>query len=221
MDSKFIINAPFSYNLYYISFRVKSQVLFILVSLLYINRSTDIGIKMPQNATTLKTQIKDAELTSNINYLQPTGFRITIDRKRYPNLEYFCQQVVHPQTSVSLATFQTPRGAVPIGGGKMTFGSVEFSILVDENMESYKEMFKWLERLVNDGTVSPEQRRTAIPTHSDITLSILTSHNNTSSKVIYRDCIPTTLGSITFQSNGDGGYLTFSASFTYTQFEII
>ena len=60
---------------------------------------------MPQNATTLKTQIKDAELTSNINYLQPTGFRISIDRKRYPNLEYFCQQVIHPPNFSILGNF--------------------------------------------------------------------------------------------------------------------
>ena len=176
---------------------------------------------MPQNTTTLKTQIKDASLTSNVNYLQPTGFRISIDRKRYPNLEYFCQQVVHPQTSVSLATFDTPRGSVPIGGGKMTFGSVEFAILVDENMESYKEMFDWLQRLVNSQFETAEKRRTAIPTYSDITLSILSSHNNTNKLIKYHDCIPTSLGAISFSSSGEGGYTSFSAEFDYSEFELL
>ena len=46
---------------------------------------------MPINSTTITTQLKDDELTSNLNYLQPTGFRVVIDRTRYPNLEYFAQ----------------------------------------------------------------------------------------------------------------------------------
>ena len=43
---------------------------------------------MPINSTTITTQLKDDELTSNLNYLQPTGFRLVIDRTRYPNLEH-------------------------------------------------------------------------------------------------------------------------------------
>ena len=38
-------------------------------------------------------QVDDQELTTNLNYLQPTGFKLLIDRVKYPNLEYFCQGV--------------------------------------------------------------------------------------------------------------------------------
>ena len=55
---------------------------------------------MPIDSTTITTQLKDDELTSNLNYLQPTGFRVVIDRTRYPNLEYFAQQVTHPAHTV-------------------------------------------------------------------------------------------------------------------------
>ena len=37
-----------------------------------------------------------ADLTENFNYLQPTSFKLVIDRKNFPNLEFFCQQVTHP-----------------------------------------------------------------------------------------------------------------------------
>ena len=37
-----------------------------------------------------------ADLTQNINYLQPTSYKLTIDRQNYPNLEYFAQTVTHP-----------------------------------------------------------------------------------------------------------------------------
>ena len=38
-------------------------------------------------------QVDDQNLTTNLNYLQPTGFKLLIDRVKYPNLEYFCQGV--------------------------------------------------------------------------------------------------------------------------------
>ena len=38
-----------------------------------------------------------ATLTDNKNYLQPTGFSVSIDRKNYPNLQYFAQSITHPE----------------------------------------------------------------------------------------------------------------------------
>ena len=176
---------------------------------------------MPQNSATLKTQIKDVELTSNVNYLQPTGFRISIDRTRYPNLEYFVQSVSHPSMSTNIVGIPVRRlESVPMPGDRISFGDIEFSILLDEDMTSYREMFEWMQRGVNQGQVSAELRRTAIPTHSDITLSILSSHNNSVRQITYRDCIPTSLSGINFNSTGDTSYLTFSASFSFSEFEV-
>ena len=32
---------------------------------------------------------------TGISYLQPTSFKLSIDRKHYPNLEFFCQSILH------------------------------------------------------------------------------------------------------------------------------
>ena len=37
---------------------------------------------------------------SNINLLQPTSFKLIIDRKNFPNLEFFCQSVAHPAIDI-------------------------------------------------------------------------------------------------------------------------
>ena len=51
---------------------------------------------------------------------------------------------------------------------------------------------------------------------------ILSSHNNTTQKIRYRDCLPVSLGGIHFTSTtGDVTYLTFTASFRFSTFEII
>ena len=175
---------------------------------------------MPVNST---VQISDEELTTNLNYLQPTGFKVTIDRTRYPNMEYFVQSVWHPGATLSPLELPSRRiTSVPLAGDKMTFSEVTFSIILDENMTSYREMYDWMVRITNEGQVSALERDTKIPTYADITLSVLSSHNNTVQKIRYRDCVPTSLGTIEFQStSGDTTYVTFDASFRFSQFEIV
>ena len=178
---------------------------------------------MPINSTTITTQLKDDELTSNLNYLQPTGFRVVIDRTRYPNLEYFAQQVTHPGAQLNPLELPARRiTSVPLAGDKITFSEVSFNIILDENMTSYREMYDWMVRITNEGQVSAGARGEKKPTYADITLSVLSSHNNQTLRVRYKDCIPTSLGTINFQSTtGDVQFLTFDASFRFAQFEIV
>jgi len=168
-------------------------------------------------------QIADKELTSNLNYLAPTGFRIVIDRVRYPNLQYFCQSVTHPGATLNPVELPTRRvTSVPLAGDKIQFTDVTFTIILDEDMTSYTEMFDWMLRNLNEGQVSQSERLTKVPTYSDITLHVLSSHNNTTKKIRYLDCIPTNLGQISFQSTtGDVTYLTYDATFRFSQFEIV
>ena len=168
-------------------------------------------------------QIDSQTLTTNLNYLQPTGFRVIINRTRYPNLEYFCQSVSHPGASLTPLELPTRRiTSVPLAGDKMTFSEVSFQIILDENMTSYREMFDWMTRITNEGQVSGGEMMTKVPTYADITLSVLSSHNNTVQKIKYKDCVPTSLGTIEFQSNtGATTYVTFDASFRFSQFEIV
>ena len=175
---------------------------------------------MPVKVT---TQLTDAELTTNLNYLQPTGFKVVIDRTKYPNMEYFVQSVSHPGATLAPVELPVRRiTSVPLAGDKMTFSEVNFTIILDENMTSYTEMFDWMSRIVNDGQVSSLDRGSKVPTYADITLHVLSSHNNTVKKIKYNDCVPTSLGNIEFTSTtGDVTYLTFDCSFRFSQFAII
>ena len=144
---------------------------------------------MPINTTNITTQVEDQELTTNLNYLQPTGFKILIDRAKYPNLEYFCQSVDHPSVSANPVELPIRRiTGVPLPGDKLTHSEIGFNIILDEEMTGYNEMYNWLQRLVNEGQVGPSGRDTKFPTFADITLMILSSHNNATQKIRYRDC---------------------------------
>lgn len=164
-------------------------------------------------------------LTSNFNYLQPTGFKLVIDRKNYPNLEFFCQDFTHAGVIMNTADLGYKKiSAIPFIGDKLTYNEMLANIILDEDMKSYIEMHNWMRRNLDVDNVTALDRirnSTAVPTVSDITLSILNSSNNTVAQIIYRDSIPTALTDIQFQAtSGAESFLTFGASFRFTYFDI-
>ena len=145
-----------------------------------------------------------AQLTENFNYLQPTSFKLVLDRRNYPNLEFFCQTITHPGMILNPVELGIPRLAgLPIPGESLTFNELSTNIILDENLKGYEEMYNWILRLVNTnigsggrGSIYTDKD---VPTYADITLSILSSHNNQTKQVRYLDCIPTSLGDIQFE----------------------
>ena len=150
-------------------------------------------------------------LTNNQNFLQATGFRVVIN-DQYRNLEFFAQSVQHPGASVDAIDIGLPNvRSLPLQGDKITYSELSLNLILDEDMASYKEMQQWLESSIDSTD----------PIQSDITLVILTSHNNKNIQIKYKDCIPTVVGSIEFNSTtGDATLLTFDASFRFSSFEI-
>ena len=163
-------------------------------------------------------------LTSNFNYLQPTGFKLVVDRTNYPNLEFFCQDFTHSGVIMSSADLSYKKIAtIPFIGDKLTYNEMLANIILDEDMKSYTEMHNWMRRNLDQDMTTPLDRFKAAtekpPAMSDITLSILSSSNNPIVRIKYRDCIPTALTDIQFQSTGSGtDYLTYGASFRFTYF---
>lgn len=165
-----------------------------------------------------------AELTENFNYMQPTSFKLVIDRRNYPNLEFFCQNVTHPGMIMNPVELPVRRLAgLPFPGDTLTFNELSTNILLDENLESYTEMFNWIRRLLENNMFDNNASGKATqPNYADITLSILSSHNNQTKQVRYIDCVPTSLGDINFESTASGQeFITFAASFRFNYFELV
>lgn len=152
-----------------------------------------------------------ASLTTNKNFLSPTGFQFVIDRTKYPNLEYFCTSVTLPPIDLSEAP--TPYRGVNFAqtGDRMNFGDLTLTFNVTENMENYIETFNWMHDIVGKGEAFK----------SDAILMILSSHNNKTKEVSFKDCFPVSLDALEFNTqNADIEYLQASATFKYTYYEI-
>jgi len=149
-------------------------------------------------------------LTDNKNFLQPTGFRIIVEREKYGNLEFFAQSIQHPGTQVSAVEVGIPRiQGLPFAGDTLNYGELTLSLILDEDLTAYKEMQKWLEDSVY-GEGNP---------YHDIKVIVLTSHNNFCAEILYKNCVPVQLGSFELASStGDVTYLNFDASFRFSEF---
>ena len=180
---------------------------------------------MPTLNPSVSVDVSTTSSTSqlnNINYLHPNAFKLTIDRKNFPNLEFFAQSVLHPDTSLTAAELPHLRVAnVPFAGDTLRFGELSALIILDENMNSYIEMYNWITRIVQQDYKSPLNRTSTIPpTSADITVSILSSHNNVTRQIKYKDCIPTGLGNISFESTTTESFITYPANFRFSYFEV-
>ena len=175
------------------------------------------------NPTLAVDTTTSASSLNNVNYLQPNAFKLTIDHKHFQNLEFFCQTVMHPSLSSNPIEVPYKRiSSIPFAGDKFTFGELTAMIIVDENLNAYTEMYKWLERTIELQDNTPLYRTASKPpTYADITLSILSSNNNKVRQIRYIDCIPTSLGDMTLEStSGDVSFITFPASFRFSYFEL-
>ena len=165
-----------------------------------------------------------ATLTENTNFFQQAGFKVNVGRKNYPNFEFFAQSVSHPSVSLPAAENATTSRiqTVPQPGDTLTFDELSVIILLDEDFNSYVEIFNWMVRMVNTNQTSAYDARITedgVPTFCDITVSALSSHNNTSKKFIYRNAFPISLGNVDFEANSTE-ILTVPVGFRYTYFDI-
>ena len=155
------------------------------------------------------------------SFLQPTGYKLVVNKVRFPNLEFFAQSVNLPSIDLAPAIqpFRGVDAAFP--GDKIDYTELNMLVMLDEKMHIYDEMRKWLE----DGVYKNFQNPTGIATDAkdqteyDIQLLILTSGNNLARTITYKSAFPTFIGDIEFASTpGTLQYISFPMTFRFTGF---
>ena len=181
-----------------------------------------------------------------MDYASPIQFRFKCTK--LPLVEFFCQTANVPSISLGEATVNTPLYDYPIPGDKVTYGSLDVSFLVDENLNNYKELHDWILGLgfPNDNlqyanlaassadrfpgsTASTAATGTSLKQpvseggiYSDATLTILNSKNVAKTEIRFQNLYPTTLGGLNYDIQAsDVDYLTVSASFNYINYDIV
>ena len=167
---------------------------------------------------------------SNKNFLSPVGFKFVIGRT--PNVDYFCQSASIPEVNIGVREVPTPVKDYSVPGDKMTFGDLNLRFLVNEDLDNYYEISKWLKGLTTPkhqeefyqylNTVNEKGRPKDFDKQmSDARLLILNSNYNAISIVNFFNIFPTSLSTLEFDASAtDINYFTAQVNFKYTLYEI-
>jgi len=168
----------------------------------------------------------------NRNFLSPVGFKFSLSRA--PKLSYFANTANIPGLTLGVTEQPNYLRTIPIPGDMMEFDDFRFRFLVDENLENYFEIQKWMRGLgfpeslkeIYDFQKETEYtgkqlKSTQMNLYSDGTLQILTSAENTNYLVKFKDLFPYSLSELSFDATDtDIQYFTAEVSFKYTMYNI-
>ena len=172
---------------------------------------------------------------ANRNYMSPLGFKLIITKT--PKVDFLCQSANIPQISMGTAIQPSYLKDIPVPGDKVLYDDLSIRFLVDEKMENYLAIYKWITGLGYPESIGQfsQLRKDDIRTNasasdegdpryfefSDATLQVLGSNYKPSIHVNFKDTFPVSLSTLEFDvSNRDYNFFTAEVTFKYTIYEI-
>lgn len=162
----------------------------------------------------------------NKNFLAPVNFTFQI--KKCPAVNFFIQKVNIPDITLPSPISPNPMVNIPYIGDHVKYGKLEITFKVDEDLQNYLEIHNWIKALgkpidfIERKKINQEPVFSGEGEVSDISLSILSSTKMANFEVIYTDCHPVFLSKLIFDTTDTNiNYLTASATFDYTYYEIV
>ena len=183
---------------------------------------------------------------SKFDYASPIQFRFKITK--LPKVEFFIQSANLPSVTLDEVKQETRLKTIAMPGSTLTFGNLELSFLVDENLDNYKELHDWIIGLGtpesdeqfagllatgsdrfpgSTASSAPTGSNTASPLnegaiYSDATLTVLNSKNIPKTEIRFRNVYPTLLTGISYDIKAnDVSYIQASATFSYLGYKIV
>ena len=163
----------------------------------------------------------------NTNPLQSSKFILAFER--LPTVQYFCQEANLPGVTLNTLEFTTPLHDVPTAGNKLSYNEFDVTFIVDEKLQSWNELYKWLSAIGSSKSISERNRlnqlqnqyTSKVSYYSDATLTVMSALNNPLLKINYIRMFPISLSDVKFDTQLDADtIITATASFQYAYFDI-
>ena len=172
---------------------------------------------------------------ANRNYMSPLGFKLILTKT--PKVDFLCQSANIPQISMGTAIQPTYLKDIPVPGDKVLYDDLNVRFLVDEKMENYLAIHKWItglgypESLGQYAQLKKDDNRTDTRVgnqgdpryfnYSDATLQVLNSNYKPSVLINFKDAFPISLSTLDFDvTTRDYNYFTAEVTFKYTIYNI-
>jgi hypothetical protein len=164
---------------------------------------------------------------SNTNLLQPSKFILAFNR--LPTVQFFCQEVNLPGVTLGSTEFATPLRDVPIAGNKLSYNEFDITFMVDEQLQSWNELYKWLLAMGSPKSIDERRRFNVLQNeyatfpsyYSDSALTIMSALNNPLLRINFMRMFPISISDIKFDTQLSADTIvTATAKFQYEYFEI-
>ena len=172
---------------------------------------------------------------ANRNYMSPLGFKLILTKT--PKVDFLCQSANIPSISMGTAVQPTYLKDIPVPGDKVLYDDLNVRFLVDEKMENYLAIHKWItglgypeslgqyDQLKKDDnrtdTIVEDQGDPRYFNYSDATLQVLNSNYKPSVLINFKDAFPISLSTLDFDvTTRDYNYFTAEVTFKYTIYNI-
>ena len=149
-------------------------------------------------------------ITENFNLLAPTGFKLTINRDKFANTEFFITSFQLPGLNLGETAVNYKNAFGYAAGETLAFDAITLRLAVDEDMKSYTEIVNWM--------IDNETKLTV----NDMILSVLTNSAAPNKEIQITNAFPTSVSGVDFNTNAtDITYVQVDVTFRYDRFNII
>ena len=160
---------------------------------------------------------------TNRSFLTNNKYELVINR--LPNVVFFLQALNLPNITLSNVITQTPFVELKKPGNQLRYEDLTVNYILDEDMQSWLEIYNWMTNLGNPETKNKIGSLTKVSGKSnsitsDMTILIKTNANNPNIRVSFYDAFPIDLGGVQLTSTEGQDFLTSTITFTYNYYKV-
>ena len=173
-------------------------------------------------------------MIENRNFLSPIGFQFSI--AKMPGVDFFCQAANIPSISCKEDPIPSVVNKFYMPGDELEYEPLYIRFLIDENMKNWYQCHDWLRTIATpysqkEFTYSRKKLESIWQTDSDggdikndwksdCSLIVLSSNYRPVAEFVFKDCFPTSLSTINFDSSvSDINYFTAEVTLRYDYYD--
>lgn len=175
---------------------------------------------MPIPNTTPDPLTSTGDVSNGQDFLSPLHFEFALSK--IPGVTFLCQRFKLPDITTSNVVLPTPFKDTPLPADHQKTSQIQMEFLVDDAMQNYSQLYLWMQ----DMTFPRDYTQRVSPKESDLycqgSLSILDYHHQPHIQIQFSRVLPSYLsGPWLDATKQDFQYLTATAAFDFSQFDII
>lgn len=161
---------------------------------------------------------------NHTNYAQNNQFQLVIPR--FEGVAYYSTAFQLPSLTLQSVRTGSPFKRIVSAGDTMEYSPLVFTFFVDENMDNYLKVVKWMQSIsysteFPDFTNYEERNAEQYLGEQDLSVIILNSKNNPIRTLTFINAVPTSLGGPEITTTDSGtSYMKAQVVFEYDYFEL-